>query len=160
MTTLFWIIIISLFLLSFLGLIFPIIPSVLALWGGFLLFEFGIERHELTTSFWVIAAILTIVIFVADIVANQLFVKKYGGSKTGERVAAIGVIVGSFIMPPFGVILVPFVLVFLVEAIAKNDLRHASVVAFASVLAFLSSTFAKFLIQLFLVIYFILDVFI
>lgn len=153
-------IIVALFVLSFVGLLFPLLPSALALWGGFLLYEFGVKRGELSVSFWIVATVLTLVLFVADIVANQLFVKKYGGSKWGERVAALGVIVGSLIIPPFGIILVPFCLVFVVEAWTKKSVRAAAAVAFSSVLAFLSSTLAKAFIQLFLIVYFLLDVFV
>ncbi len=160
MTTTFWILIIVLFLLSFAGLVFPIIPSIIALWGGFLLYAFGIGRGELSIWFWSGAVIVTILIFGADIIANQFFVKKYGGSKWGERVAVIGVIVGSFVFPPFGIIIVPFLLVFIVEWLQVKEMRHAGLVAFASLLAFLSSTFAKLLFQLFLICWFFLEVFV
>ena len=157
MTFILWTLIIALFVLSFVGLVFPIIPSILVLWGGFLLYTFGIESG-LSTWFWVGAVVLTIVIFVADLVASQFFVKKYGGSKWGERMAAIGVIVGSFVYPPFGIILVPFVLVFVAELISVRNVHHAMMVAIASIFAFLSSTLAKALIQLILIIWFFIEV--
>ncbi|MDQ7861921.1 DUF456 domain-containing protein [Peribacillus frigoritolerans] len=34
-----------------------------------------------------------------------------GGQKTSETIAAIATIVGSFVFPPFGIILVPFLAV-------------------------------------------------
>src|SRR5690625_1763751 len=117
-----WVVIIALFIVSFVGLLFPLIPSALALWGGFLLFAFGIDRHELSLWFWLSAVVLTIVILGADVLANQFFVKKYGGSKRGERMAILGVIGGSFFFPPFGIIFIPLILVFITELIvSKKD---------------------------------------
>ncbi|GAE26852.1 hypothetical protein JCM9140_2956 [Halalkalibacter wakoensis JCM 9140] len=112
----------------------------------------------LSLWFWIGAGLLTILIIVADLIANQYFVKKYGGSKWGERMAVIGVIIGSFVYPPFGLILVPFLLVFVTEFISSKKANHALKVATASLLAFLSSTFAKFMIQLLLLILFIVNI--
>ncbi|KHF38771.1 DUF456 domain-containing protein [Halalkalibacter okhensis] len=156
MNVVIWIAIIALFVLSFVGLIFPIIPSVLVLWGGFLLYVFMLG--SLSVWFWIGAGVLTLVILCADLIASQYFVKKYGGSKWGERMAAIGVIVGSFIYPPFGLIVVPFLLVFITEFASSQNGQHAFKVAVASLLAFLSSTFAKCMIQLILIIWFVIEV--
>ncbi|WP_332692111.1 DUF456 domain-containing protein [Halalkalibacter lacteus] len=158
MTIVIWILIIALFLLSFIGLVFPIIPSVLVLWGGFLLYTFAINSGVLSLWFWIGAALLTLLILCADLIASQYFVKKYGGSKWGERMAAIGVIVGSFVYPPFGLIFVPFILVFVTELINEKNPQYAGKVAVASLLAFLSSTFAKFIIQLVMVVWFFMEV--
>ena len=84
------------------------------LWIGFCLYQFGINGEELSWLFWVGMVIFTMILFASDLIANSYFVKKCGGSKWGERVAGIAVIVGSFIVPPFGILIVPFVAVFLV----------------------------------------------
>ncbi|MDV2684558.1 DUF456 family protein [Alkalihalophilus lindianensis] len=155
-----WIVIVALFILSFIGLLFPIVPSVLVLWVGFLMYIFLIDGASLSIWFWVGAGVLTVLLFAADLIASQFFVKKYGGSKWSERMAALGVIVGSFIMPPFGIILVPFILVFITELISTKDPRQAVLVAIASFFAFLSGTVAKGLVQLILIIWFFIEVFI
>ncbi|MDT8860479.1 DUF456 family protein [Alkalihalobacillus sp. MEB130] len=158
MTIIIWILIIALFVLSFAGLIFPIIPSILVLWGGFLLYAFAISGEVLSVWFWMGAIVLTAVILCADLIASQYFVKKYGGSKWGERMAAIGVIIGSFVYPPFGLIVVPFILVFIAEMASSKNAQQAVKVAIASLLAFLSSTFAKFVIQFVLIIWFVIEI--
>ncbi|MFC0561131.1 DUF456 domain-containing protein [Halalkalibacter alkalisediminis] len=158
MTFVLWVVIIALFILSFVGLIFPIIPSVLVLWGGFFLYVFFIETGELSVWFWIGTGLLTLLILISDLVASQYFVKKYKGSKWGEKMAAIGVIIGSFIYPPFGLILVPFILVFIAEMMVSKDANHAGKVAIASLFAFLSSTFAKGVIQIVMIIWFFIEV--
>ena len=44
MTAILWILIIIAFALAFIGLIKPVIPSLLMLWIGFLIYQFGF--HE------------------------------------------------------------------------------------------------------------------
>ncbi|WP_413377834.1 DUF456 domain-containing protein [Alkalihalobacillus sp. 1P02AB] len=157
---LWWIVVAICFFLSFIGLIFPLVPSVLVIWVGFLVYGFGIGAFsDLSVWFWSGMVIFTLFLILADIIASQYFVKRYGGSKWGERMAAIGVIVGSFIMPPFGIIFVPFILVFVTELISIQQPGHAFKVAIASLIAFLSSTVAKGLVQFIMIVWFIVEVF-
>lgn len=158
MSVVIWIGIIILFLLSFAGMVFPIIPSVLVLWGGFALYYFGLSKEELSIVFWLAMGGFTVLIILADILANSYFVKKYGGSKWGEWAATIGVIAGSFIMPPFGILFVPFIAVVLTELVILKDVKKAVVVGFATLVAFLSGTIAKVLIQLLMITWFIAEV--
>lgn len=159
MSIIIWIGIVLLFLLSFVGLIFPIIPSVLAIWGGFLLYFFGLGKDELSIVFWIAMGVLTIILFVADLLASSFFVKKYGGSKWGERIAALAIIVGAFIVPPFGILIVPFVAVIITEYIIEKDVRRAFMIGVATLIGLLSGTIAKFIIQLIMIIWFFLAVF-
>jgi uncharacterized protein len=153
-----WIIIIACFIVSFVGLIYPIIPSVLVIWAGVALYHFGINSEELSWISWTMFVLLTIVLFVADYLANLHFVDRAGGSKWGMRAATVGLIVGSFVVPPFGVIIVPFVLVLLAEMMQKKSFSESLKVAFATLIAFLSGTFAKGIIQLIMIVVFVVDV--
>lgn len=155
-----WILILLLFVVSFIGIVFPIIPSVLAIWGGFFIYHFVINGETLSFFFWIPMAIFTIMLFVADIVLNSHFVKKYGGSKWGERMAAIAVIVGSFIIPPFGIIVIPFIVVFITELMQKKTGKDSIKAAFGSLVGFLGSSLAKVLIQFIMIVWFFLDVWI
>ncbi|MEQ6390557.1 DUF456 domain-containing protein [Bacillaceae bacterium S4-13-58] len=153
-----WILVIAAFLLSFVGIIFPLVPGTIMLWVGFLLYAFFIGTEALSTFFWISMVILTIVLFASDIVANSYFVKKYGGTKWGERAAAIGVIVGSFVIPPFGILIVPFITVFVVELIQKRTTTEAWKASLGSLMGFLGGSFAKVIIQLIMIIWFIIAV--
>ena len=100
MTAILWILIIIAFALAFIGLIKPVIPSLLMLWIGFLIYQFGFHEGRLSWIFYVAMIIFTIMILVADFVMNKYFVNRFGGSKIGEYTALIGVIVGvSFFLP-------------------------------------------------------------
>ncbi|RCW73097.1 DUF456 domain-containing protein [Saliterribacillus persicus] len=158
MDILWWILIIACFVLSFAGIIFPIIPSVLVLWVGFFLYQFLIAAENIGWVFWIAMVIFTGILIFADIIANSYFVKRYGGSKWGERIAAVGVIVGSFIIPPFGIILVPFVAVMVTELIQKRTANEAMRAALGSLIGFLSGSFAKVVIQLVMIIWFFIAI--
>lgn len=154
----FWIIIIACFILSFVGLVYPIIPAVLMIWVGVVLYHFGINPNELTWISWTMFGVFTIFLFIADYLANLHFVDKAGGTKWGMRAATIGLIVGSFVIPPFGVIFVPFIFVLISEMIQKKTYRESMKVAFATLIAFLSGTFAKGVIQLIMIVVFFIDI--
>ncbi|KYG29269.1 DUF456 domain-containing protein [Alkalihalobacillus trypoxylicola] len=159
MDVIWWIIIIALFITSFIGLLFPIIPSVLVIWLGFVIYIWGVgTAGDLSVWFWSAMVLFTVLLFLADLIASLYFVKKYGGSKWGERMAAIGVIVGSFIIPPFGIVVIPFILVFITELFNDRDTSQALKVAIASLFAFLSGTVAKGIIQIIMIIWFIIEV--
>ncbi|MCF3944605.1 DUF456 domain-containing protein [Oceanobacillus alkalisoli] len=149
-----WIVIVLLFIGSFVGIVFPIIPSVLFIWLGFIVFQFGIDSRELNTLFWLAMILLTILLISSDIIANSYFVKRFGGSKAGEWAAAVAVIIGSFITPPFGIIYVPFLVVFIVEMLMKRTMKEAFRASIGSLLGFLGGTFAKITLQFVMIAWF------
>ncbi|PAV30624.1 hypothetical protein CIL05_05850 [Virgibacillus profundi] len=149
-----WIVIIALFIISFAGIVFPIIPSVLVLWVGFILYHFVINSDELNFIFWLVMGVFTVVLIVADIIANSYFVKKFGGSKWGERGAAVAVIVGSFIIPPFGILIIPFAVVFIIEMLQKRTTKEAFRASIGSLMGFLGGAFAKVVIQIVMIVWF------
>ncbi|MFD1017927.1 DUF456 domain-containing protein [Thalassobacillus hwangdonensis] len=153
-----WIIILILFALSFASIIFPIIPGPLVLWAGFLIHFFFIEGSGLSTLFWIAMVTLTVLLIISDIVANSYFVKKYGGSKWGERVAAIGVIIGSFILPPLGILIIPFVGVLIVELLQSRTTKEAFRASLGSLFGFLGGSVAKIAIQALMIIWFLIEV--
>lgn len=158
MEVLIWIGVIFLFILSFIGLIVPIIPGVGLIWGGVALYHFLIDSTSLTWLSWGSFALLTIVLLVTDQVAAYYFVKKTGGSKIGSIIATIGVIIGVFVMPPFGIIIVPFVLVIMIEILQQKPISAALDIALGTVIAFFSGTVAKALFQIIMIGIFIIDI--
>ncbi|HLQ73236.1 MAG TPA: DUF456 family protein [Bacillota bacterium] len=151
-----WLIVIACFIISFISLVYPIIPGVVFIWIGFFIYHFLIENDQLTMLFWLSAFVLTAMIIVSDIVMNSYFVKKFGGTIWGERAAAISVIVGSFVFPPLGIIILPMVVVIIVEIIQNKSTKDAVLTSVGSLIGFLSSTFAKFILLLAMILIFIL----
>lgn len=157
MTIVLWLLIIAAFIFAFIGLIKPIIPSVLVLWIGFLIYQFGFHNQHLSWIFYVSMALLTALILCADFLANKYFVNRFGGSKFGEYAALIGVIIGCFVLTPFGIIIVPFVLVFIVELIQGYSVEKAIKVSFGSIVDFLTSSVAQAIIMFIMIVWFFVD---
>ncbi|MGI8314122.1 DUF456 domain-containing protein [Halobacillus mangrovi] len=153
-----WVIIIACFIASFASVIFPIIPAPLVLWIGFLAYFFFLDGDPLSAFFWIGMILLTVILIVSDIIANSYFVKRYGGSKWGERMAAVGVIVGSFIIPPLGILIIPFILVIATELVQKRSSNEAFKAAIGSLFGFLSGTVAKIIIQIIMIVWFFLEI--
>ncbi|AVP35677.1 DUF456 domain-containing protein [Staphylococcus felis] len=147
------------FVIAFIGLIKPVIPSVLFVWIGFLIYDLGINHGTLSWIFWIAMILLTAFIFISDLMMNRFFVQRFGGSKQGEWAALLGVIIGSFVIPPFGVIVIPFILVFVIEMIQKQDIPFALKASVGSLVAFFSSVFAQGLVMLLMIIWFVIDAF-
>lgn len=155
MTVLLWLLIIFAFILAFVGLIKPVIPSVLMLWVGFLIYQFAFNNGELSWIFYVSMIVLTVLMFISDFAMNKYFVNKYGGSKISEYVALIGVLVGCFVFPPFGIIIIPFVAVFAVELMQDFDVNKAFKASLGSIVAFLTSNIAKAIIMFIMIVCFL-----
>lgn len=157
MDILWWVIIAASFILGFAGLIFPVVPSIIMFWVGFLVFQFAVDGEALSWMFWVIMIVLTILVLFSDFIANSYFVKRFGGTKKGEYAAIAGVIIGMFVYPPIGIIVVPFILVLIVEGLGSKDMNQAFKASIGSLLAFLSSAIFNALVYVFMVIWFLFD---
>lgn len=155
-----WFIIILLFLMSFIGVVVPVVPSVLALWGGFLTYHFFIDSGALSIFFWLWMILFTIVILGADFLINFIFVDRFGGSRASQWGAMIGLVVGVFIYPPLGIVLLPFLIVFFIELTIHGSFEKSLSISLATIAGFLSSTLAKVILQLTMIVIFFIFVFI
>lgn len=159
MQNIYWSVIILMFVVAYIGLIYPIIPSVLFIVAGFLIYGLFFEFTELTWIFWIIQGFFIALIFGADYLANLLGVKKYGGSKAAIWGSTIGLLVGPFIIPFLGIIIGPFVGAVIAELLFhKKEFKFAVRAGFGSLIGFISGVFAKGLIQLMMIAYFLFQV--
>lgn len=160
MSVLMWIIIIALFVIAFIGLVYPIIPSVLFIAGGFLVYGLFQGFESLSVWFWVIEGLFLLLLLGADYATNLLGVKKYGGSKAAVWGSTIGLLIGPFIIPIFGIILGPFLGAVVAELLVhKKGLKDALRSGLGSLIGFLSGVLAKGVIQAIMIIYFLIVVF-
>ena len=159
MEILYWAIIIVLFIISFIGLVYPIIPSVLFVISGILAYGLFFTFEPFNWLFWIIQALFVIMLFGADYVSNLIGVKKFGGSKAGVWGSTIGLLIGPFVIPVVGIILGPFIGAVLAELLVHRvGIVEAFKIGFGSVIGFITSVVAKFIIQAFMVVYFLIIV--
>ncbi|AQQ52994.1 DUF456 domain-containing protein [Planococcus lenghuensis] len=154
-----WTLIWVLFVISFIGLVYPIIPAVLFLAGGFVTYGLFFGFAELPWWFWAIEILFVVLLFGADLLANALSVKRFGGSKAGLWGSTIGLIIGPFVIPVVGILLGPFIGAIAAELIVnRTDLKQSVRSGVGSVVGFLTSVAAKGIIQIVMIVIFFVAV--
>lgn len=160
MDLLYWIIIIALFVVAFIGLVYPIIPSVLFIVGAFLLYGVAFSFASLNIWFWLIQGLFVLLLFIADYLANIISVKKFGGSNASVWGSTIGILIGPFVIPVAGIILGPFLGAIIAEMLVKKqDIKTSIKIGVGSVVGLFSSAIVKGVVQAVMIIYFFIVVF-
>lgn len=160
MESVYWSIIILMFIVAFIGLVFPIIPSSLFVIAGFLLYGVLFSFEPMNWFFWVVQGMFVLLLFGADYAANLIGVKKYGGSKAAVWGSTIGLLVGPILLNVFGIILGPFIGAIVAEAaINKKGISESVKVGIGSVVGLVSSIIAKAILQGLMIAYFLFQVF-
>lgn len=151
-----WVLVIALFIIGMAGAIFPILPGALAIYAAFFVYGLCITFAPFGVWFWIIQTLIVVILFVADYVVNAWGVKKYGGSKASVIGSTIGVIIGPFLIPGFGLILGPLIGAILGEMIIGSSFDRALKVGFGSLVGLFTSTVMKIILQLLMIIVFII----
>lgn len=154
-----WTLVIFSFIIAFIGLVYPIIPSVLFIFIGFIIHGLFHGFQELPWWFWVIEVLFTILLFGADTLANAFGVKRFGGSEAGIWGSTIGLLVGPFIIPFAGILIGPFIGAVIAELIfSNNTISQALKAGFGSLVGFLTSIITKGIVQVVMIVLFVLVV--
>jgi uncharacterized protein YqgC (DUF456 family) len=149
MDILYWTLVSILFLLSFVSLIYPILPGVLFLIGGFVLYGLIYDFSELSLWFWIVEALLVALLFVVDYLSNLYGVTKRGGSRAAVWGSTIGLIIGPFVIPVVGILIVPFLGAILAELIIhRKPLAEATKIGIGTLLGFLGGMIVKAALQI------------
>ena len=152
-----WIVAIVCFVIAFIGLVYPIIPSVLFIIGGFLFYGLIDTFDSMGWLFWSVQILFTIALFGADTIANLLGVKRFGGSAAGGWGSTIGLLVGPFVIPVAGILVGPFLGAVLAELfVSRVGIRRAIRSGIGSLIGFFTSTIVKALIMLVMIVMFVI----
>jgi len=126
-----------------LGSVLPVLPGpplsyigiLLIIWSGY---------GSFSAVFLILWAVIVIVVTVMDYILPSILAKKFGGSRYASIGSILGMIIGLFVFPPWGMIVGPFVGAFIGEIIHNSDNnRKAFKVAFGAFLAFIVGSGAK-----------------
>jgi len=143
-----WTLIIVFFVIAFIGLIYPIILSVIFIIGGFIVYGLFYSFSDLPWWFWVIEILLVVLLFGADTVSNLVGVKKFGGSKAGMWGSTIGLLIGPFVIPFAGILVGPFLGAVLAELfVTKSSWEQSLKTGVGSLVGFLTSIVTKGIVQ-------------
>ncbi len=154
-----WIVLGSIFLIvGIIGCVLPVIPGQVLSWGSLLFLQFTSEP-PFTARFMVLWALITAGVTLLDYYVPIWGTKKLGGSKKGIWGATIGLVIGIFFFPPFGLIVGPFLGAYLGELVAGKDSRTAFRSGLGSFVGFVAGTLMKLAISFIMGYYFVVNAF-
>ena len=114
---------------------------------------------EFTTTFLLLWAIVVIVISILDYLIPIWGTKKFGGTKSGQWGAAIGLVLGVFVFPPWGIILGTWVGAFVGEIAANpNDVPQAMRSALGALAGFALGLALKLTVTLVMTFYLVKEI--
>lgn len=150
------VIVVILFIVGMLGAIYPVLPGVFAIYAAFFVYGWFLTFDKYNIWFWIIQTFILVVLIVADYIVGAWGVKKYGGSKASVIGSTIGIIVGPFVIPAFGLVLGPFIGAVIGEMLTGAKLKQSLLVGWGSLVGLLSSVVVKIVLQLVMIILFII----
>ena len=150
------IIAVILLLAGIIGCLVPLIPGPPLSYGAILLLQFS-SRSPFSEEFLVMWGAITVAVTVLDYWVPVYGTKKLGGTKTGIRGAAIGLIIGLFVFPPFGIIAGPFLGALIGELISGQEFARAMRSALGSFAGFIAGTLMKLAVSIILSYHFIIN---
>ncbi|WP_334073583.1 MULTISPECIES: DUF456 domain-containing protein [Paenibacillus] len=154
MAVLGWILVIALFAIGMAGAVYPVLPGVLAVYFAFFVYGWFFSFEPFGWLFWTIQTLIVVALLIADYAVGAWGVKKFGGSKLSVWLSTIGIIVGPFLIPAFGLILGPLLGAMIGELIKGESPKQAFKVGVGSVVGLFSSIVVKIVLQLAMIIIF------
>ena len=91
------------------GCIIPVLPGPILSFCALLLLSWVKNWQIFSQTFLIVMAVVTALLILLDYVAPALGAKKYGASKLGLWGSVIGMVIGIFFIPPWGIILGAFI---------------------------------------------------
>ena len=155
----FTIIVLILFAVEIAAIFLPVLPDSVFFWAAVILFRVIKTEISYSPYFWTGALLITVLIFFADYLANAYFIKKRGGSNRTIFAAVFGMLFGTIFLGPLGFIIAPFILIFVTEYWQSRNKENSFKLALGSIFAFLTSTAVRLSMQIFLMIWFFIEIY-
>ena len=131
--------------LGILGSFLPVLPGPITSWAGLLVLHLT-NAVPMNWTFLGITLAIALIIWIIDYIIPAMGTKKFGGTRYGVIGTMIGLILGLFFFPPFGIIIGPFIGAYIGEMLNDSkDSKRALKAAFGSFIGFITSTFLKFI---------------
>jgi len=153
------IMVLILFAVEIAAIFLPVLPDSVFFWAAVILFRVIKTEISYSPYFWTGAILITVLIFFADYLANAYFIKKRGGSNRTIFAAVVGMMFGTIFLGPLGLVIAPFILIFVTEYWQSRNKEDSFKLALGSIFAFLTSTAVRLSMQIFLMIWFFIEIY-
>jgi len=145
-------------IVGILGCVLPLLPGPPMNYIALLLLHFT-AKFQFNTKFLVIWAVISSLVVLADYFIPVWGTKKFGGSKQGIWGSVIGLVIGLFFFPPFGIIIGPFVGAVVGELVGGKDSGAALKSGVGSFVGFMAGTLLKLIASGIMTWYFVKELF-
>ncbi len=145
-------------LIGIAGSIFPVLPGPPLNYAALVILHIT-KIHHFSNKFLIGWLLVTVIVIVLDYIIPIYGAKLSGGSKKGIWGATIGLLVGIFFFPPFGLILWSFIGAIIGEIIDGKDIALSLKAGTGTFLGFLAGTIVKLLVSVIMTIQFLLVLF-
>ncbi|HHX22778.1 MAG: DUF456 domain-containing protein [Tepidanaerobacteraceae bacterium] len=149
---------IILFILGLIGTFLPVLPGATLIYGGMLLYGIMTGFKTLNLTFYILQAVVLIIIFFIDFIASSIGTKRFGGSSQAVFGAGIGMFLGLILFPPLGIIIGPFLGAVITELLRGVETDQAVRIGFGTLLGILSGTLIKILAEILMIVYFFMEI--
>ena len=140
-----------LLLLGIIGCFIPIIPGPPISYAGLLVFHF-LSSYSIDENILWLMAFVVIAVTLFDLWLQIYGVKKFGGTKKAVNGSIIGLILGIFFFPPFGIIIGPFLGAFIGALVEENlDVNRAIKIALGALAGFFAGTILKLSVSVYII---------
>lgn len=141
------------------GSVLPVIPGPPLGYVGLLLLKWS-GYADFTLTFLIVWAVIVIIVGLLDYFMPLWMTRIFGGSRAATIGSAVGLLAGIIILPPWGMILCPFLGALAGELIYdRANTGRAFKVAFGSFAAFILGTGAKLAASIVMIAYAIAAIF-
>ena len=133
---------ILLLIAGIMGCVLPALPGPPLSYLGLLALHFT-EKYQFSLKFLIIWAVVVVVVSLVDYLVPVWGAKKFGASKRGIWGSIIGLLLGFFIFPPFGIIVGPFAGAVIGELTSGKKSGDAMYAGFGSFAGFMTGVLLK-----------------
>ncbi|MGM0689199.1 MAG: DUF456 domain-containing protein [Bacillota bacterium] len=146
-----------LFLIGFVGTLFPVLPGAPVIWLGMLVYGFIAGFENLGLFFLLAQALLVLIVMGIDYLFAAAGTRYFGGTKAALLGAAAGLLIGLFFFP-IGLLIGPFLGAVLADLIFRRHAGRAVKSGFGATLGFWSALPIKLALETLMIVWFILRI--
>ncbi len=147
-----------LIIVGIIGCIVPALPGAPLNYISLILLNFT-SKVEFSVQFLIVWGLVVIAVQILDYYIPIWGTKRFGGGTKGTWGSAIGIVLGIFIFPPYGMIILPFVGAVIGELIDDKELKVALKAGFGAFIGLLAGVVMKLAVAIILSFYFFKEVF-
>jgi uncharacterized protein YqgC (DUF456 family) len=148
---------ILLLILGLAGAVLPVLPGPPLSYVALLLLHFT-SKYQFSVRFLIIWALITLAVVLIDYLVPVWGARKFGAGKAGIYGCIIGLVIGLFVFPPFGIIIGPFAGAVIGEVIQGKEAVMALKAGFGSFVGFMSGVVLKVITSGFMTWFFVREI--